>query len=544
MTDTLPIAAWLTPDSLCQLLRDGAEVALLDVRENGLFAAGHLLYAVNAPLDRMGLSIDRLVPRRDTRIVLVDGDGSLLESAANKLGRLGYGNIQALQGGTQAWQSAGFESFIDNHVPSKVLGELVETQAHTPSIDVAQLRQYQAHGRKLAIVDGRATDEFANFSLPGAYNVPNGELPYRIRSIVPDPETLVVVNCAGRTRSIIGTQTLIHSGLPNPVVALRDGTMAWLLAGESLVHGGATELPEPDHAEVEAARPGAQALARRIGLQWLSEKELATFEECNERTLYRFDTRTPQEYRTGHLPGWRWAPGGQLIQATDTYVGVRGARIVLADWDGVRALHTAAWLRQMGGYDVYLYAPPEGAALELGEERVVVLPDRQHPTAPWLSPRQVANLLQHRDARLFDVENSLLYRRKHIRDASFAAPPQLAGILSRLPQGVPVVLTSRDGTLAHHVAGVLLKQGREVYALRGGNQAWFDAGLPVGSGGEGILSGEEDANYRNGYSYTDATVRNEKFRAYLAWEVGLLDQVGRPGAEHTIDVIEQAEQRP
>lgn len=44
-------------------------------------------------------------------------------------------------------------------------------------------------------------------------------------------QTPIVVNCAGRTRSIIGAQSLINAGLRNPVYALRNGTIGWTLAG-------------------------------------------------------------------------------------------------------------------------------------------------------------------------------------------------------------------------------------------------------------------------------------------------------------------------
>ena len=56
------------------------------------------------------------------------------------------------------------------------------------------------------------------------------------------------------------------------------------------------------------------------------------------------DVRDPQEYESGHPSGFASAPGGQLVQATDGWVGVRGARIVLYDDDGVRARMAASWL--------------------------------------------------------------------------------------------------------------------------------------------------------------------------------------------------------
>src|SRR5205085_12656552 len=70
--------------------------------------------------------------------------------------------------------------------------------------------------------------------------------------------------------------------------------------------------------------------------------------EADRRTLYVMDVRDPAEYRAGHLPGSVIAPGGQLVQETDSWLGVWGARVVLVDDTGVRARMTASWLRRMG----------------------------------------------------------------------------------------------------------------------------------------------------------------------------------------------------
>src|SRR5262249_59092317 len=82
----------------------------------------------------------------------------------------------------------------------------------------------------------------------------------------------------------------------------------------------------------------------------------------NARTLYLSDVRDPREYDAGHVPGAVSAPGGQLVQATDQYVGTLGARIVLSDPAEVRAVMTASWLRQMGWRDVYVLAQAGGGA--------------------------------------------------------------------------------------------------------------------------------------------------------------------------------------
>lgn len=240
--------AAISPQALKAAIHDGHEIAVLDVRETGVFARGHLLFAASAPLWRLQVLIDRLVPRRDTRIVLVDADETLAHEAAAKLVRLGWGNVSVLAGGTEAWAAAGFELFSGTNVPSKSFGEVVEHQKHTPWISADELHERVTRGDKLVVVDSRTPEEFADFSLPFAHSLPGAELVYRIQEIAPDPDTLVVVNCAGRTRSIVGAQTLIDAGIPNRVVSLKDGTMAWLLAGRELAHGRDTTLPEPGEA--------------------------------------------------------------------------------------------------------------------------------------------------------------------------------------------------------------------------------------------------------------------------------------------------------
>src|SRR5690606_26970887 len=213
--------------------------------------------------------------------------GSLVPRAASLLARIGYRNLAVLQGGNQGWRQAGYEVFSGENVPSKAFGEVVEIQAATPHISAYELRERLAKGEDLIVVDGRTPEEFYNFSIPGARSVPNAELAYRIRELAPDPKTLVVVNCAGRTRSIIGAQTLLDLGIPNPVVSLQDGTMAWLLAGHELKHGRRTALPEPGTKHLEDARENARALSQRSGVKTIDDAQLAAFAKDENRNLYR-----------------------------------------------------------------------------------------------------------------------------------------------------------------------------------------------------------------------------------------------------------------
>ncbi|EER62295.1 Rhodanese domain protein [Acidovorax delafieldii 2AN] len=518
----------ITPGALKAALQDGEEIAVLDVRETGVFAHRHILLAASAPLWRLELLIDRLVPRPSTRIVLVDGDGSLAHEAAAKLVRLGWRNVSVLVGGTDGWEASGHEIFSGTNVPSKAFGEVIEHEKHTPWITSQELHDRVERGENIVVVDSRTPEEFAAFSLPFAHSLPGAELVYRIGEIAPDPDTFVVVNCAGRTRSIVGAQTLIDAGIPNRVASLRNGTMDWLLTGRTLAHGRTTPLPEPSAPALVAARERAAQVAQRAGVRRVNTTELAQWEnEAPERTLYPFDVRTQGEYEAGHLAGWRWAPGGQLVQATDEYAATRGARIVLADWDGVRALTTAAWLAQLGGWEVFLYTPPSLAPLVTGAEPVRVL--ASFAPAAQLAPSQADALLREGRAVVFDVDRRAHYEKAHIPGAQFSVPDRLPAYVADLPADRVVLLTSPDGVLARSVAAELgAHTGRDVRAIAGGTAGWAAAGLPLEQGDEGVLTGDDDHWY-SPYAHRDVALRNAGFQEYLDWELGLVAQLEREG---------------
>ena len=182
---------------------------------------------------------------------------------------------------------------------------------------------------------------------PGAFNVPGAELVFACRDLAPSPDTLVVVNCAGRTRSIIGAQSLINAGVPNRVVALRNGTMGWDLAGLDCARQARSARRRPRRGGWAKARARRQG-GRRFGIPRI---DAPRWHDCaRSRAAHALCLRCarPAEYAAGHVAGARLRPGGQLVQATDQYVGTLGARIVLVDDDGVRAVMTASWLRADG----------------------------------------------------------------------------------------------------------------------------------------------------------------------------------------------------
>jgi rhodanese-related sulfurtransferase len=335
-----------TPQAVRRALLLGDEIALLDVRHEANFATGHPLFAANLAHDRIAIEAGIRLPRKDVAVVLYDDGEGLAKRAAAALATLGYTDVSLLDGGLQGWADAGYELFEDVNSYSKAFGELVEAQRHTPSLaaeDVAALIEEKAD---IAILDARRFEEYATMSLPGGTSVPGAELVLRAREVAPDPDTTIIVNCAGRTRSIIGTQSLINAGVPNRVVALRNGTIGWTLAGQTLAHGSATSAPEVTYSDEAQAK--ARAVSYRAGVKRITPGDLAALVADTTRTLYRFDVRRPEEYAAGHIPGFRSYSGGQLVQETDMAAPVRGARIVLADDLGARADMTASWLAQMG----------------------------------------------------------------------------------------------------------------------------------------------------------------------------------------------------
>src|SRR5258708_247718 len=354
MADGRMSARALDAGALRAMLVDGEELALLDVREERIFSESHLLFARSVPLSRLELRMARLVPRLATRIVLVDAADGLAERAAGVLAEADYTDLHVLAGGSAGWEAAGYELFSGVNVPSKAFGEFVEHESHTPSISAQELHDLMQSGTDMVVLDSRPYDEYSKVSIPTSVDVPGAELVLRVHDIAPKPETLVVVNCAGRTRSIIGAQSLINAGVPNKVVALRNGTMGWSLAGFTPDSGKDNRAPQVSHGALAWSKSAAENIARKLDIRSVDESALARFRADETRTLYLFDVRDPFEYAAGHVAGALSAPGGQLVQATDQYAGTLNARIVLVDDKEVRAVMTASWLRQMGWTDVFV----------------------------------------------------------------------------------------------------------------------------------------------------------------------------------------------
>jgi rhodanese-related sulfurtransferase len=467
------------------------------------------------PYSRLELEALRLLPCRHTPLVLVDAGDGIAEKAAGRLSGLGYREIHVLEGGAPAWAAAGYTLFEGVNVPSKTFGELVEAELHTPHVTAQDLSRMMAEGAALVQLDGRPIEEYRRMTIPGARCCPNAELAHRLSLFAPDAMTPVVVSCAGRTRSIIGAQSLILAGAPNPVFALENGTQGWELADLTLEHGADRLYPETlDAGTLEASRQRGRTLIERCGLPVVEEAQLAAWTADETRSFYCLDVRTPEEFAAGHHPLASNAPGGQLVQATDKWIAVRNARIALLDDTGLRAAVTALWLRAMGHRPVIVTSPGAPGCWSASGTTTAASPV---PLLPVIAPTD----LKHNGAQVVDLRPSTAFRSAHLAGAVWSIRPRLAAL--SLDPARPVVLTATGPELAALAAVDLREMGHEAISfLLADEAAWKDTGLTLETG-DGPA--ESEAIDFLDFVHDRHTGNKESMRGYLTWELGLIAQL-------------------
>jgi rhodanese-related sulfurtransferase len=509
---------------------DGHELALIDTREEGVFGQAHLLHAVNLPFSKLELNVFRMLPRLSTRIVVVDGGDGLSERAAAKLMEFGYSNIAILEGGYPAWKKDGHEIFSGMSVAGKAFGEWIAENYHTPTMTPEEVHKRIANGEKVLVLDARPSNEYVNMNIPGSINVPVSELVFRFFQLGVSPDTLVVVNCAGRTRSLIGAQSLINAGIPNKIVAMRGGTMAWQMAGFDLEHNSTRHASEPWGPNLQKSLETAQKVANRFGVKTISTRELEAFKADKDRTLYIIDLRTPDEYRSGHRSDSTYGWGVQLVQGMDKYAATKNARVVLVDNYMVRALMTASWMVQSDWHDTFVLENPFGEGVVTGDYKRTV-PGLEQIKLPRVEPAEVQSSLQANKTAVIDVADSLAYKKEHIPGAWFAIRSRLDEVLHTIPPSPSFVVTGDDPALVALTARDLASlSGKPVSILEGGNAAWRKANLPVAPGFEKLTTKTEDI-FLQPFLWGQFEPMSPEFKqaakAYFDWELQLPAQLER-----------------
>lgn len=339
----------ITIDALRVLFTRDDEFAVIDPRELQAFAAGHLLAASNIPLDRLEQSFALAVPDTKAQCLFYDAGGGEAEQAVTRVAELGYANCAVVDGGLEAWEASGGKIFSGISVPGKAFGEFIEKTCATPSIGAAELQARRQKGEEILLIDSRTREEHESYCIPGAVLCPGAELIYRVLPLAGNGRD-IVVHCGGRTRSIIGAQTLIDAGCEN-VYSLENGTMAWQFEGFELETGNTDILPGPDVAALVAV----QDKARQMAEDWYIDR-VSSIKVHDQRSRYLIDVRSRAEYEDGHIKGSIHVPGGHLLQNIDRYLVVRNATVILIDGDRVRAITVAIWLRRMGWRRVFVFS--------------------------------------------------------------------------------------------------------------------------------------------------------------------------------------------
>ena len=502
-----------------------APFALIDVRDIGEYNASHIPGASLIPRARLEFDLPAAVPHRDTPLILCDDDARRVVRAAATAEAMGYRNIAWLQGGVNRWASLDLPTEWGVNVPSKDFGERVEVVHHVPEITADDLRARIDRGDQLVILDTRTPEEYQRFCIPGGRSLPGGELALRITDTLAaaPPNATVVVNCAGRTRSIIGTRALQRMALDREIVGLKNGTSGWLLAGYELEEGAdRTAMPEVTERGRAAAETYARRCAAEDGVRLIDIEQLdALRERAGRESVYFIDVRSAAEHAAGRIPGFRWFPGGQAVQRSDDVAVVHGAPIVFACDRIARAAITASWYKQMGHAEIYALEGGITAWTEAGRE-LSAAPDPEpalltaaRNTVTTITPRELA---QQTSIAALHVGNSQDFAQGHPPGARWAPSAWLEWRIAELaPDRDQTIVTVCHGGRESLLAAATLRNlgYGDVRALAGGVGAWRAAGLPIEQGLTGILSPPHDAlPFGPDRNYAD-------MQHYLRWETAL-----------------------
>ena len=474
--------------------------AVFDVRERGEFNSGQIANATSLPRSQIEFRIAELVPELKIPIVVYDEAEGRAPLAARTLGTLGYEHVSILDGGLPAWRAQDLPTVSGVNVPSKAFGERVQHENAVPEITPEELKLLQERSEDLLIFDVRTPEEYGRFCIPGGSNIPGGDLILWAEALKQRPETTIVINCAGRTRSIIGTASLMRMGLRN-VRALKNGTMGWVLAGLEL-----ESIPRrPSAAAPQGSRERAQELALRIAadqkISWISARELIDSSVKGSGVTYIIDVRSESEYENGHIPGSLAVPGGQAVQRADDFVAVRNARIVFLSGQSARAVMAAYWYGQMGFRHVQVLSGglqawrADGGSVTAGAARNEPLGfEAAKGLARRLAPAAVNSLLQSSSASFLHVGSSADFAAAHLPGSKWISRGwlelKLPALLSDRTR--PIVLYCKDGRSSTLAAQTLMEMAyQDVFVLDGGIENWSRAGYAT-IGWPRLLSGRAE----------------------------------------------------
>jgi rhodanese-related sulfurtransferase len=530
IVDVMPVhnsAQSISPSQLNAWRESKKPHALFDVRDPVEIDDGHIFGMTALPRRQVEVRIGSLVPDISLPIVIYDEGGQRAAFTVQTFQELGWHEVYWLEGGLRAWQSMGYLLASGSNVPSKKFGEQIQMKYDVPSVQAGQLNEWLASDRRIALCDVRTPQEHEQACIPGAINLPSFDHALLAGELCQEHDA-VVLHCAGRTRSIIATQTLRDLGFGN-VFALENGTMGWRLAGLSVEQGSKRRKPiasklSADQVQIRAAELAAVAGVRKLSAH--SFQDLMTHRHKEGRAFYAFDVRNVEDYVAGHIPQTIAVPGGQLVQRTDDFITGQKLPVVLIDQIETRALLTATWLCRMGHDNVFVLEGGidlwQAKCLPLDSGRGRDVPKGLSETRQYalhLNPVEFKLWLKSRPTSvLLDVGLSSIFRKGHLAGASWLPRTWLE---TRIDERVnsrhtPIALTCSQGAESSLAAWALRKLGFvDLAVLEGGTSAWLAGGLE--------LVPEQNFPKKDDERIPPYEAGEQAMRNYLAWEVQLMD---------------------
>lgn len=505
-TERTPSVSSVPASELSEILASMDAYSLLDVRERGEYALGHIPNACPVPRGLIEVLAPTLFPWHSVPVIVYSNESHRSGLAARTLTALGYEDVRIVDGGIEAWRAAGNEPEEGVNVFGKAYGEKVSTIGGVQQLEPDDLAALQEDG-SVVLLDARTNLEYLRGHIPGAVNVPGGELPVTLLSMSAaqrDGKT-VVVHCAGRTRSILGARLVMDLGF-DPVFALRNGTMAWRMSGRHLEYSARTlNVPTTSEGAALSAR-FAEGFVEGQGAGAWSATEV-TQAVADGGPIYVLDVRQDAEFLADHIPGAVLCPVGQLANGADEVLTVRGAQIVCYSTDETRAQVGAGMLRRIGyprvGWLRGGFHGWQAAGLLIAHGRPSSYPpalEAELATCDLVEPEVVhRQLTTDHPPALIDVRRSSEYALGHIASSRWVPRGDLERRLDGATErSADIVLVSDRGIRAALAARTAKNLGFErPQVLAGGVVAWQEQGHELTEGLDGadvsLREAKEDA---------------------------------------------------
>jgi rhodanese-related sulfurtransferase len=523
------------PEELERLLQSDQVYACIDVRERGEFALDQIPDTTPLARGTLEYRVEKMIPSKSVPVVVCCNDGRRSELAAMTLLEMGYRDVRLLAGGIVAWKKSGLATRQGWGVGGKEYGEKIAIKEAVTQISPEELFAARDRDENVVLVDVRTEEEYLRGHVPGAVNVPGGQLLFEVPGLLRNEDSLVVVSCAGRTRGILGTQLLREAGL-RKVCALQNGAMGWRLAGYELAVGPREEQVGSTGIQVRSwVKEATQRVASKANVRSVCCKEVERLQSSTD-IYYLVDVRLPKEFRSEHVIGSINLPGGQIALAYENFLAVRQATLFILADDDIRPVWASALFQRLGFPRVFVIDGGIQAmaahGFKLGDAegetdaKILGLANARALVEGW-GPTQVLNSLTG-DGRpvVLDVRGSGEYVSGHIRGAQWLARGKLEiEIANKIHDKACQVITVCDSGIRSSLAAATLKslRYRNIAYLSGGLKVWQREGLSLQDGLDGADVTREEAQADFGHTLWTGALGKSKadMQRYLSWEESL-----------------------